>query len=552
MDLNSEPEENSIKDDIPEESLEKNHKKTTLKQTEKNHQIIADKPSHDDKTDNFIEGLLENVSPTYEKDLNKDLENPKPLKEKKKNTKLQNPDEKNLEFEKGNEDDKMILKSYKNKEKNYEKGNIEVESDSEDKKERKSDKGKKSDQGYENEDINYDRNDIDDVLVKKPTLKKKKSEEDFNDTPMHPPSFKKQDTDDYIQDPPKDPLHKKLTIKTSQPAEEFKSESTENKKLKKPKKVIPEKPPSREPIDPNPIYEKPFQEFKEIFSAEDDRQLIEKKTSQDYENPKNIENLEENIYISKKTLPKQTKEKKQKSSEKSQSSRSSSNSNRGKHLKKNEKTKHEENNTKMIKQLLANEMMNNEPEDKNPECPDTPNLGSPIKEVKSLINNQGSAYWSRNEHELENEKLKAKLQEYEETIKRQNDEIKYLKKQLIQHTEKTKRISSPKNPGYFNKKSDGNFFKKEPDLRKEDMDFWNIPDEGLYQKEPQKLEEISALKDLWILNIESGSALYNNISIKKTQGVKPNPLTRAESSKSGNTKSRVLPKISMKREYRKN
>lgn len=546
MDLNNEPEEKSINVNILEEPLEKIHKKASLKQPENIHQTIVKKPSYDEQIDGFIEGILEQVPPTNEGNLNKDHEDPIPVKEKKKKPKLQNPEEKKLEIEKRDEETEMMMGNHKNQGKINEEKNVENESDNEVIKERKNNERKENDQGYGNEDMTDSKHGNDDLLVKIPTLKKGKSKDNFNENPIHPLSSEKQDIDNFVQDPPKELLQKKQTTKVPQPVEEGKFQATENKK---PKNFISEKPPSREPIDPNPASENLFQGFKETFSAEDDRQLIEKDNFQGYENLKKFENLED-IGIPKKSSTKQTKEKMRKSSEKSQSSRSSSNSDKGKYSEKHEKSQPEKNNTKLIKDLLTKELMKNEPEVKNLDCPDTPNLGSPIKEIKSSINNQGSAYWSRNEHELENEKLRAKLQEYEETIKKQNDEIKDLKKQLVQHTEKTKRISSPKLPGYFNKKSDGNFFKKEPDLRKEDMDFWKIADEGLYQKDPQKLEDISALKDLWILNMESGSALYNNISIKKNQGVKPNPLTRAESSKSGNTKSRVLPKISMKKNLR--
>ena len=81
-------------------------------------------------------------------------------------------------------------------------------------------------------------------------------------------------------------------------------------------------------------------------------------------------------------------------------------------------------------------------------------------------------------------------------------------------------------------------------FRKEDLDFWKINEEGNGMKEPQKLEDIATLKDLWILNMESGAALLNNLSGKKLQGVKPNPLNRYEQYPKSGSKSRILPKIS--------
>jgi hypothetical protein len=83
------------------------------------------------------------------------------------------------------------------------------------------------------------------------------------------------------------------------------------------------------------------------------------------------------------------------------------------------------------------------------------------------------------------------------------------------------------------------------------MDFWKILDEPIDQNDPKKLEDISALKDLWILNTDSGQGLFSNTPIKKPQGIKPNALTRTESSKINLSKSRVLPKISSTKAFKK-
>ena len=182
--------------------------------------------------------------------------------------------------------------------------------------------------------------------------------------------------------------------------------------------------------------------------------------------------------------------------------------------------------------------------------PETPNLGSPIKESKNPLRSEGSAYWSKEAPSTENQQLKEKLQEYEDIIQRQSVEIKLLKKQLDSQSQEFPKFldrarKSPRSSGFIQKKAEGSFLKKESDLfKKDDMDFWKMAEEN-NSKEPQKLEDIASLKDLWILNMDSGAALYNNLSGKKIQGVKPNPLNKYDY-QGRNSKSRVLPKIQTK------
>ena len=154
---------------------------------------------------------------------------------------------------------------------------------------------------------------------------------------------------------------------------------------------------------------------------------------------------------------------------------------------------------------------------------------------------------------MEFQKLKEKLQEYEETIKKQADEITSLRQKLntsfdySKYPEKQKK-HSPKSSGLLQKRIESTFFKKESDsLRKEDLDFWKINEEDHNKREPQRLEDIAALKDLWIYNMETGPSVYKQ-STKRMQGVKPNPLTRHESYQKATVKAKVLPKISAKRD----
>lgn len=218
--------------------------------------------------------------------------------------------------------------------------------------------------------------------------------------------------------------------------------------------------------------------------------------------------------------------------------------------------------------------------------PETPNLASPVKPVK---NNKGgnkieagkgrrdysgsdasderkqgrklnekkgkkpqspdSAVWISQQEEIR--KLKQQLKEYETIIEKQSLEINDLKKSQNLLTG-PKRKLSPKSSGFLQKRTDGTFLQKNNEmLKRDDFDFWKINDEASSTKEPQKLEDIAALKDLWILNMESGAQLHNNLSGKKNPGVKANPLTKFESNKSANIRNRFLPKISTKKDLSK-
>ena len=185
--------------------------------------------------------------------------------------------------------------------------------------------------------------------------------------------------------------------------------------------------------------------------------------------------------------------------------------------------------------------------------PETPNLASPVKlkeKSKKLknIKTSDSAVWNTQQDEVA--KLKKQLKEYELLIEKQAQEILELKRS--QQPNDKKRKISPKSSGFLQKRSDGTFLHKNPELlKKDDYDFWKIQDEVPNAREPQKLEDIAALKDLWILNMESGSQLNNNLNGKKTSGIKANPLTKYESNKSANIRNRFLPKIATKKDLSK-
>jgi hypothetical protein len=196
--------------------------------------------------------------------------------------------------------------------------------------------------------------------------------------------------------------------------------------------------------------------------------------------------------------------------------------------------------------------------EKNSESPETPNLGSPVKEIKIAVRSEGSAYWSKSEPESESERLKRKVEEYETIIERQSQEINDLKKQLNSYSREYSRqyekpnIKSPKSSGFLQKKIEGSYLKKEPEnFRKEDLDFWKISEnEPDTIKEPQKLEDIASLKGLWIYNMESAPPSYNKFSGKKLPGVKPNPLMRYDSHQKTSSKAKLLPKIQTKKDLK--
>lgn len=205
-----------------------------------------------------------------------------------------------------------------------------------------------------------------------------------------------------------------------------------------------------------------------------------------------------------------------------------------------------ENSSKKNKSKLVNHLLSQKQDkylDKNRESPETPNLGSPVKESKKPIRSEGSAYWSKDLSETE--QLKKKVSEYEKIIQKQSDEITQLKRQIDSQSQEfpSKQRKSPKSSGFLQKKIEStSFLKREPELfKKEDIDFWKLADDTTLTKEPQRLEDIASLKDLWILNMESGASLYNNLSNKKVQGVKPNPLNKFDYQKG--IKTRALPKI---------
>ena len=180
--------------------------------------------------------------------------------------------------------------------------------------------------------------------------------------------------------------------------------------------------------------------------------------------------------------------------------------------------------------------------------PETPNMGSPRRKSKDPLRSDGSAYWSKEAPSSENMQLKEKLQEYEDIIRTQAEEIKLLKQQLDSQSQEFPKFLDkgrkfPRSSGFIHKKIEGSFMKNELDVFKsDDMDFWKMAEDTNNSKEPQKLEDIASLKDLWILNMESGAALLSNISGKKAQGVKPNPLNKYEY-QGRYSKSRALPKI---------
>ena len=233
----------------------------------------------------------------------------------------------------------------------------------------------------------------------------------------------------------------------------------------------------------------------------------------------------------------------------------------------------------------VNEMMNAGRDRSS--TPETPNLASPVKLAKnpkagnkletgkgrradsgsddSQARRQGkkglnekkgnkpqspdSAVWISQQEEIR--KLKQQLKEYESIIEKQSSEITDLKKSQNLLTG-PKRKLSPKSSGFLQKRAEGTFLQKNSEmLKRDDFDFWKINDDAPNTKEPQKLEDIAALKDLWILNMESGAQLHNNLSGKKNPGVKANPLTKFESNKSANIRNRFLPKISTKKDLSK-
>lgn len=185
--------------------------------------------------------------------------------------------------------------------------------------------------------------------------------------------------------------------------------------------------------------------------------------------------------------------------------------------------------------------------------PETPNLASPVRpELKQKkpkkVETTESAVWVTKNDEVE--KLKKQLKEYEQLIEKQAQEIQELKKSQIPIDKKRK--ISPKSSGFLQKRSENTFFNKNSELlKKDDYDFWKIQDDVPNNREPQKLEDIAALKDLWILNMESGSKLNNNLNSKKTSGIKANALTKYDANKSNNIRNRFLPKIATKKDLSK-
>lgn len=564
MESSDELDEQMIKTEEPQINSEKLTKKNTLKKPGKTDKSPEKTESYAKETENFVDGKIEEGRFYKEDNTERSLEKQESYNAKSNKIKNQATDAKK---EKDYDEVFMTAKKAPKDSDDYEyKQEIEDErrvlgmsSDEDNGIKRSFEKDQKKGFGV---DPDKDVQGSDFVLEKKQTLKKQytnqKIDEDGSALLLNKKSSIKNPTPEIKELS----FAKKKTAKISEEIKDPAYDGTTKKKPKKQGKLENNQAGNIENIaNPSNVIEE-FKGFKDTFSAENNQRFFE----------------EEEPQVSEKKNKKPKKDMK-KLRDSSRSDRSNSRSRR------NDKQTFDEDNEKSFKQerpenlinrLFADEIMTHaNPVDKVPECPETPNLGSPIKEtkyskgakdakgakdtkvakdvkdVKDIKRSQGSAYWSRNEFELENEKLRAKVLEYEEVIKQQSEEIKELKRQLGQKTEKPKRISSPKSSGHIQKKPDDIFLKKKADLfKKEDMDFWKIVDDGQGNKEPQRLEDIAALKDLWILNIDSGSALYNNLSIKKPQGVKSNALTRVESSKGGNMKSRVLPKIATKSDLR--
>ncbi|OMJ94860.1 hypothetical protein SteCoe_1886 [Stentor coeruleus] len=547
MESSEEFDDQMIKIEEPQINSGKFTKKNTLKKSGKTDESLEIKENHAKETENFFDRKIEEGQFYKENNTEKSLVKQESFKVKNKKIKQQIPDA--------------------NKVKNYD----EVIMTS--KKQHKSNDDEDYKQEIENENrisrMSYDKDDI--IKASYEESQKKRfgidSDEDMQGDDIvleKKTTLKKQHTNQNIEEDLVS-LNKKISLKNSSPEiQELFFDNKHTEKIPEESKVpvydgtIKKEPKKQEKLEnhqksniekvsnPENIIDE-FKGFKETFSADNSQRFFDK---------------EESRMDEKKNKKQKNDIKKSKGSSKSSSSSSRSLKNdkpifaedKGKSFK-------QERPENLINRLFTNEIMTHDSYiEKVVEHPETPNLGSPIKETKhdksvkdanDAKRSQGSAYWSRNEFELENRKLRAKILEYEEIINQQSEEIKELKIQLDQKTEKPIRVASPKSSGHIQKKPGDIFLKKKSDLfKKDDIDFWKVIDDGQSTREPQHLEDISALKDLWILNIDSGSALYNNISMRKPQGVKSNALTRVETSKRGNTKSRVLPKIATKNELR--
>lgn len=519
MDSKNDIEGHAVKNEALERNAEKINKKTTMKQVDKSDRNNENRRSLDKGNEKIAEEIMKQRSGNNEELMKKDGDDDKNYK--KKETKIQGREDKRdkTDFEKpGNkESDNVVI--------GMNKENIKSESKVNE---------KEKEIYIEDEKDKIDEYDSNNVLVKKVTLKKQNKEENGSEIPVAETNDKRANLKESIpQDSFEDFTHRKSIFNALEPIEEIKND-TKNKKTTKKQ--------TGQNLDKPHSGDSSFSQSREPQSPE----ALEKHLNPQ-ENPTLTEKSIKPKKSKKKSKPEQGKDNLSDSNKpKTRNSNSSMSSNHSSEKIPQDAT---EKSTDLISNLINNKIMHiSDPQEKSQSPPGTPNSDSLSKPSIKPKKNQNPAYSSENSEKnekSENKKLQAKLHEYEEVIKKQNEEIQNLKSQLNQQNDKSKPIFSSNPSNFLNKKLEIGLFKKQnANSIKDDMDFWKILDEPIDQSDPKKLEDISALKDLWILNTDSGQGTFSNTPIKKTQGIKPNALTRTESSKINLSKSRVLPKIS--------